>query len=104
MPKDPSRDAPLVPMPEGIEVHPLGEGLALVVYPHLPAQVPELLSEAEEGVALQVYAGASNEEIASARDVSVKTVTNQLESIYRKLGVSSRVELVLRLRGHSPSK
>jgi DNA-binding CsgD family transcriptional regulator len=88
-----------LPMPEGTQVQHLDEGLALLSFPLVAADVPEALSPAEQEVALQVYAGASNKEIAQARGVSARTIGNQLESIYRKLGVSSRAELALRLRG-----
>jgi DNA-binding NarL/FixJ family response regulator len=92
-------DEPVVPLPEGAEVELLSDELALLSFPLAEAEIPDALSPTEQEVALQVYAGASNEEIARARGVSAKTVGNQLESIYRKLGVSSRIELVLRLRG-----
>jgi DNA-binding CsgD family transcriptional regulator len=51
---------------------------------------------------LQVYQlvvdGCANEELAARRGVSKRTVRNQLMSIYRKLGVSSRRELKARFR------
>lgn len=37
--------------------------------------------------------GASNEEIASLRGRSVNTVAKQVASLFRKLGVRSRLEL-----------
>jgi DNA-binding CsgD family transcriptional regulator len=37
--------------------------------------------------------GASNQDIARTRGVSVRTVANQLAAVYRKLGVRSRAEL-----------
>ncbi len=43
---------------------------------------------------LAVLAGKSNADIARARDTSTRTVANQLASIYGKLGISSRHELV----------
>lgn len=76
----------------------LGRSL-LLSFPLPQAGIPAALTEAEQDVALRVYRGASNAEIARERGVSSKTIGKQLESIYRKLGVSSRTELVLRLRG-----
>ncbi|MDQ3032586.1 MAG: helix-turn-helix transcriptional regulator [Myxococcota bacterium] len=76
----------------------LGPDLALIELPLPEAELPLALSDAEQDVALAVFEGATNQEIATARGVSVKTVGNQLESIYRKLHVTSRAELVLRLR------
>jgi DNA-binding CsgD family transcriptional regulator len=56
-------------------------------------------TDVEQEVALLVFEGASNEAIANRRGVSPKTVTNQRASVYRKLHVSSRAELVRRLQG-----
>lgn len=86
-------------LPEGAGVELLAPDLALLSLPLPEAALPEALSEAEQQIALHVYAGASNEDIAAARQVSVKTVDHQLQYLYRKLGVASRDELVLLLRG-----
>jgi DNA-binding NarL/FixJ family response regulator len=55
------------------------------------------LSNAERVVAAHVAAGWSNGRIAASRGVSVHTVANQLRSIYRKLRVSDRHELIREL-------
>ena len=52
------------------------------------------LTEAEREIVVGVLAGWSNRRIADERGVSVRTVANQLTSIYRKLGVGSRHELI----------
>lgn len=57
------------------------------------------LTPAEREVVALLVAGQSNQEIAAARGVSPRTIANQLAAIYRKLGVSSRVELVAQRRG-----
>jgi DNA-binding NarL/FixJ family response regulator len=49
------------------------------------------LTPSERAVADLVARGASNEEIARRRRTSTRTVANQIASILRKLGVSSRV-------------
>lgn len=54
------------------------------------------LTVAEYEVATMLVAGRSNTEIASQRRVSVRTVANQIASLYRKLGVRSRAELSAR--------
>ena len=54
-----------------------------------------------EGVRLAaalLRAGSSNKEIAGALQLSVATVSNHLQSIYRKLNVSSRREARLLAR------
>lgn len=97
--KKPAADDDKFPMPAGAEVEYLTPELVLLSFPVREAKLPEALTVAEQEVALQVYAGATNKQIAEARGVSAKTIGNQLESIYRKLGVRSRAELVLRLCG-----
>jgi DNA-binding CsgD family transcriptional regulator len=56
------------------------------------------LSPCEAEVAGLVLKGCSNDEIARERGVRYGTVANQLASVYRKLDVGSRVELIARLR------
>lgn len=57
----------------------------------------DALSHAERRIAELAAAGLSNSEIAQRRSVSRKTVEAQLTSVYRKLGVRGRQELVVRL-------
>jgi DNA-binding CsgD family transcriptional regulator len=52
------------------------------------------LTQAESGVVALVSSGCSNREIAARRGTSVRTVSNQLAAIFKKLGLSSRNELV----------
>jgi DNA-binding CsgD family transcriptional regulator len=72
-----------------------GQELAVIT---LPARVQGVslagLSEAEREVVHAVVAGKSNVDIARSRGTSARTVANQLASIYAKLGISSRHELV----------
>ncbi len=55
------------------------------------------LSESEREVAFLATGGHSNQAIAARRGVRPQTIANQLAAIYRKLGVSSRSEMVARL-------
>lgn len=48
-------------------------------------------------VAIALLEGLSNPEIATARQTSVRTVANQVASLFRKLGVRSRPEAVAAL-------
>ncbi|HTM22910.1 MAG TPA: helix-turn-helix transcriptional regulator [Kofleriaceae bacterium] len=48
----------------------------------------------EREVVELVLRGFSDREVAAYRGTSVRTVANQLSSIYGKLGVNSRAELV----------
>jgi DNA-binding NarL/FixJ family response regulator len=55
------------------------------------------LSSTERDIIQLLVRGLSNAEIAQTRKRSPRTVANQLQKIYQKLGVSSRVELVSKL-------
>jgi len=52
------------------------------------------LTAAEREVAQLAPLGASNAEIARARRTSVRTIANQLASVFAALGLESRAELV----------
>lgn len=72
------------------------EELAVVSYPVVP-DLPAALSPSEREVAALVMEGLSNQEIAQVRGTSERTVANQVASIFRRCGVSSRSELVAAL-------
>lgn len=55
------------------------------------------LSPAEREVTGRLLDGHDNARIARERGTSLRTVANQVASIFRKLGVSSRGELAARL-------
>ena len=57
----------------------------------------ESLTAAERAVALALLRGLSDRNIAAARNSSRHTVSKHVSAIYRKLGVSSRVELACKL-------
>lgn len=61
-----------------------------------PARTPALTPREREIVEAMMTA-ASNKAIAARLGISEQSVKNRLTSLYRKLGVSSRLELVLRL-------
>lgn len=55
------------------------------------------LTERETEVATRVAQGATSRAVAEAAGVSVRTVENQLQSVYRKLGLAGRRELAAAL-------
>jgi len=61
---------------------------------HVP--LPSILTRAEADIVRAVLRGASNAEIAGVRGRSVRTVANQIASMFRKLNVGSRSELYAR--------
>ena len=60
---------------------------------------PELLklTDAEREVVALVIEGLSNAQVATRRKTAARTVANQLQSIFRKLGLASRAELIAKL-------
>jgi DNA-binding NarL/FixJ family response regulator len=54
------------------------------------------LTPAEHDIVVRLLEGLTNVEIARARHVKPRTIANQIASIFRKLGVCSRVELAAR--------
>ncbi len=82
----------------GFTMHVGGE--ELVVLP-VPLEL-DGLTESERAVLLAALSGASTAEIARARSVSPKTVSNQLHSAYRKLGVCGRSEAAVMVLGRTP--
>jgi DNA-binding CsgD family transcriptional regulator len=62
---------------------------------HVRAQGPVTLTARERSVALLVHEGRTNQQIARALDISIKTVEAYLTRLYRKTACSSRVELAV---------
>ena len=56
------------------------------------------LTRAEAQVVSHAARGLSNKEIGRALGKAETTVRNQLHSVYRKLGVSSRLRLIVMFR------
>jgi DNA-binding NarL/FixJ family response regulator len=71
-----------------------GEQIAVFSFPLPPPTLPHSLTAAERVVALALLDGWSNSEIARARRTSLRTVANQVSSIFQKLGVRSRSQAV----------
>jgi len=59
------------------------------------AEFSALLTSAESEVLMSLRSGLTNAQIANRRGVSVRTVANQLASLFRKLGVSSRLDAAI---------
>lgn len=103
---NPTPDRAPIPAPKGLRGARFqidGEAYAVLVFP-LPTSAPLSpagLTDAEAAVAALVARGFSNEEIGATRNSSPRTVANQLQAIYRKLGIGSRVDLV-RVISHAP--
>lgn len=76
-----------------------GEKLLIGTYPLLPANQVANLTDAEREVLATLLAGSTNRNIAQRRNCSEHTVANQVQAIFRKVGVHSRSELAVRLQG-----
>jgi DNA-binding NarL/FixJ family response regulator len=71
--------------------------LRVVSLPRPDLALDGLLPSAELAVIRSLIEGCSYEEIAEARGTSTRTVANQISAVFRRLRVSGRNELVLRL-------
>jgi len=72
------------------------DSFAVLEFPVTDVVAPALLarlSASEQSVFRLILEGKSNLEIARARPRAVRTVANQVASIFRKLGIGSRHEL-----------
>jgi DNA-binding CsgD family transcriptional regulator len=76
-----------------------GERVAVGAYPLADPGRLAGLTEAERAVAVALARGATYAAIAADRDTAARTVANQVQAIYRKLGVGSRQELCAALGG-----
>jgi DNA-binding NarL/FixJ family response regulator len=63
--------------------------------PRIPAEGPAPLTARERSLARLVHEGRTNQQIARALHISVKTVEAYLTRVYRKTSCSSRVELAV---------
>jgi DNA-binding NarL/FixJ family response regulator len=76
---------------------PVGESVVLRVVRE-QGGVPDVLTSSEGCIFAGILDGLSNAEIAIARGRSLRTVANQVASVFRKLNISSRGELVAQHR------
>src|SRR5258706_360202 len=67
--------------------------MAIFTYPVAASSEPALTT-AERAVVAAILEGKSNAQIARERARSVRTIANQVASIFKKLEVGSRAELV----------
>ena len=70
----------------------------------LPPKPRLRLTERERALVAEILTGSSNKAIAQKFGVQEQTVRNQLTTLFRKLGVSSRLELAVKLGGGDGSK
>jgi DNA-binding NarL/FixJ family response regulator len=71
-----------------------GEEWLVLSHPVTISRLPEGLSPSECDVIQAVLRGLSNADIARERATSVHTIGNQMASVFKKLGVRSRLDLV----------
>lgn len=82
---------------------PLGDAEVVVFsFPSDASSLLDVLTPSERDVARLVMAGHSNAAVARERRTTPRTVSKQLDAIYRKVGVHSRAELVVRFGESMP--
>ena len=70
-----------------------GDDYVVLSYPRSDLAAPAVLTSTEQAVFSALLAGQSNQQIATSRDRSLRTVANQVAAVFAKLGVGSRAEL-----------
>lgn len=96
---------PVVPHPPGLRATRLvwrGAPWLVLSFPLRPPPTPTALTEAEASILEGLVAGDLNQDLARARGTSARTIANQVGAIFRKLGVSSRAELLAKLHRGRP--
>ena len=73
------------------------ETFAIVSMPACDPTVAKPLTPGERDIVVRILLGQSNQEIADARGSQLSTVSNQVYSIFDKLGVESRTQLAERI-------
>ena len=85
-----------MPAPAGLRVETFqadGQAFAIIELPRVPRLDRGHLTRSQKSILGLLLAGRSNAEIALQRGRSVRTVAHQVDSIFRRLGVGSRLEL-----------
>ena len=93
----PSRQPRVLPAPPDLEATTFStddDDYVIFSFTLPEIRLPEGLSEAERAVVRAVLDGRSNAEIARERGTSANTIANQLRSVYAKLRISGRIELI----------
>ena len=75
-----------------------GVEVVLLEYDSPRPRLPTSLTDGECDIVARILRGQSTQTIVAERKVSRSTLANQLASIFAKLGVCSRAELVCALR------
>lgn len=87
--------------PPSLVAYELEPGKVLFVH-SIPRPTASGLTQAEQEVLALLLDGHDNASIADARKTKPRTAANQIASIFRKLNVASRAELVAKLSSMSP--
>lgn len=77
--------------------YPPGSGRHLLTAPRPDTGTLKALSRAESELVNMMVAAVSRRDMALEREVSGRTIANQLAQVYQKLGVCSRITLMIRV-------
>ena len=107
-PTDGGESAPDGPGPEGdgprvSRMRVGGEDIIVLSVPLPKLQYPEGTTAAEHEIIDLVLQGLTAKEIAGQRGASLRTVTTQLGTIFRKAGVNSQAELIAMMTEGAPA-
>jgi DNA-binding NarL/FixJ family response regulator len=89
----PRRSPPRIAPPDLVALESTEGDLVVLTFP-LSCEPAAALTDAESHVLELLLDGRTNAEIAARRGTTPRTVANQVQSLFDKLGVRSRLELV----------
>ena len=69
-----------------------------LTFENINAKLPEALTQREYAVLIGIYNGLNNQQLADENFVSVNTIKTHIRNLYTKVEVSSRWELMIKLR------
>lgn len=90
--QDPTSDSDAGPRVSRMRVG--GEDILVLSVPLPKLRYPEGTTSAEQEIIDALLQGLTGKEIAEQRGASLRTVTTQLGTIFRKAGVNSQAELI----------
>lgn len=89
----PLRNSPRIAPPDLVALESTEGDLVVLTFP-LACEPAAALTDSESHVLELLLDGMTNAEIAARRGTTPRTVANQVQSLFDKLGVRSRLELV----------
>jgi DNA-binding CsgD family transcriptional regulator len=84
-----------------LDIHQLSKGKLIKVYSYNPRQVDNFMTPRQHEIVKLIVRGFSNQEIAEQLNLSINTVKNHKQLLFKRINVKSSIELASYARGIS---